>query len=162
MQGSIDKRRFADLGIKLDYGSKKNEITITYEFDRAGVTNQLQNKTFLKDFSNNAFRFQEITTDIEILTLEEKIYLLEFILNSIYKFSQKEIASYQNIQGYDKRISEHCKLIKSILESNYCKSKKISHYDLIKLEYEKYKKINKETCLDEYKQLIAELNKQVS
>ncbi len=120
LQGSIDKRKFTDLGIQIQYGKNKNEIIITYEYDRHGIESLLSPKKYYKDFSNDAFKFVEEKEEEkeDELSREELIILLEYVLYSNFKMKQNELAKLHNNKDYNKRVSEHCKIMKRILVEN--------------------------------------------
>lgn len=152
LQGSIDKRRFTDLGIQLHYGKAKGEISISYEFDRNGIANMEEPKRFYKDFSNNVFRFVEIK---DKLTREERIELLEYILYSVHKVKQKELAiKFTDGENYKKRISEHCKTIKEIIVEKEDNDK--YHCDLLRAKYQEYIELTKDNCFEKYKELLKD------
>lgn len=152
LQGSIDKRRFTDLGIQLHYGKAKGEISISYEFDRNGIVTIEEPKRFYKDFSNNVFRFVEIK---DKLTREERIELLEYILYSVHKVKQKELAiKFTDGENYKKRISEHCKTIKEIIVEKEDNDK--YHCDLLRAKYQEYIELTKDNCFEKYKELLKD------
>lgn len=163
LQGSIDKRRFADLGISLQYGTNQNEIVISYEFDRHGSTSRLSSKKYYKEFIEEKFRFVEVSESESIsglteLTDEARIWLLEYVLYGIYHVAQKEIARYHFDKNYYKRVNEHCKELKNLIETKM--SKKLSdQVNLIVERYNYYKEANvsQDTCLSEYKELLQKL-----
>lgn len=152
LQGSIDKRRFTDLGIQLHYGKAKGEISISYEFDRNGIANMEEPKRFYKDFSNNVFRFVEIK---DKLTREERIELLEYILYSVHKVKQKELAiKFTDGENYKKRISEHCKIMKEIIVEKEDNDK--YHCNLLRAKYQEYIELTKDNCFEKYKELLKD------
>lgn len=161
LQGSIDKRRFADLGIQLQYGKTKSEIKITYEFDRNGVSSSLDSKKYYKDFSNGAFKFVEIKEEEneDELTREEYIALLEYILHSNFKMKQKELTEFYNKnnkdydKSYNKRVSEHCKVMKRIIEEKEVLDK--YHCGLLQLKHKELIELGKEKCLNMYQEVIT-------
>lgn len=163
LQGSIDKRRFADLGISLKYGANQNEIVISYEFDRHGSTSRLSSKKYYKEFIEERFRFVEVSeaenTFVRTeLTDEAKIWLLEYVLYGVHHVTQKEIASYHSDKNYYKRVNEHCKELKNLIETQNSR-KFTDQINLIVKQYDFYKKLNysKDDCLIEYKELLKNL-----
>lgn len=155
LQGSIDKRRIADLGIQLQKGKNENEICITYEFDRNGISSSLTSKRFYKDFSNSAFKFVEVKEkEIEHkLCQGEHTALLEYILHSFFKMKQKEIAASHNNKNYNKRVSEHCKIMKRIVE----KEEVLDKYDcdLLRSKYKEFTMLDKDGCFKMYQEVVT-------
>lgn len=166
LQGSIDKRKFTDLGIQIQYGKNKNEIIITYEYDRHGIESLLYPKKYYKDFSNDAFKFVEVKEEEkeDELSREELIILLEYVLYSNFKMKQNELAKLHNNKGYNKRVSEHCKKMKRILVENEFLDN--YHCDLLRSKYQEYIELTEDNCFEKYKELLkdsgvlkADLNK---
>lgn len=166
LQGSIDKRKFTDLGIQIQYGKNKNEIIITYEYDRHGIESLLSPKKYYKDFSNDAFKFVEEKEEEkeDELSREELIILLEYVLYSNFKMKQNELAKLHNNKGYNKRVSEHCKKMKRILVENEFLDN--YHCDLLRSKYQEYIELTEDNCFEKYKELLkdsgvlkADLNK---
>lgn len=161
LQGSIDKRRFADLGISLQYGASKDEIIVSYEFDRHGSTSRLPSKKYYKEFIDERFRFVEVIEAENIfvrteLTDEAKIWLLEYLLYEVYHFKQNEISGYHSDKNYHKRVNEHCKELKNLIETKNSK-KFLDQVNLIVEQYNYYKNeenVSKNDCLTEYKELL--------
>ena len=160
LQGSIVKRRAMDLGIILNVIDSQT-IDISYDYDRYGVTSNLNNTRLLKIFTSSQYEFRVTNQDNNIY--EESLTEIEFYCLFSYIFSKdlkvKQVDISNLFDKDERRISEYVNsavcFFKNTGEGKY----KIKNTERFKTDYDEFKLFDYEDLLSRFLEMKIKFEK---
>lgn len=152
LQGSILKRRAADLGIRLD-DCEENTINISYEFDRFGVEKHIESNPTAIIFTDSEIKFtkpkkeEDKKIEQQKLSDKDKFLLYVYALCKNFNFTQEQVGNF--CDKAKSTVNEYVRMIDLQIKGEDPPKKKVSNIILFKDELEKISKLSKDEIIEE-------------